>query len=241
MEVNSEKGFAKYSRFDNGKKDNETSLILSTESLNKVEPAKLVLAATENYNYPANGDDVKDFGFDSKMEVEGNQRKLGLKTLLGLSLAFLMVAAGLVAGLFIMDLKIQRLDQQNQNLVLDLKSGEETAHALNETIVKFKNHADKDLITVIQRGDVEAVRLFLEVGANANKKNDGQERPLFYAVRSKQYKIVELLIQNGADVNFRGKYNDTALLEACSRSNLMVVKVSFFFISQNHFCYFDHI
>ena len=32
MEVNSEKGFAKYSRFDNGKKDNETSLILSTES-----------------------------------------------------------------------------------------------------------------------------------------------------------------------------------------------------------------
>ena len=136
---------------------------------------------------------------------------------------------------------MQRLDQQNQNLVLDLKSGEETAHALNETIVKFKNHADKDLITVIQRGDVEAVKLFLEVGANANKKNDGQERPLFYAVRSKQYKIVELLIQNGADVNFRGKYNDTALLEACSRSNLMVVKVSFFFISQNHFCYFDHI
>ena len=110
MEVNAEKGFAKYSKLVQ-----ENVLEGPTE--------------TKNSNYPANVK-IEDFGLNFKRKIKGYQSKLGLKTLIGLSLTFLMIVSGLIAGLFIMNLKIQKsqhhIDQgfkaQNENILQFLTS-----------------------------------------------------------------------------------------------------------------------
>ena len=98
MEVNTQKGFAKYSKLveDNPKKDTEAQ-----ETVDKQKPEKLVLAWVEN-NSPPNA-----------KEKQGN---IGLKTLVGLSFVFLMIFTGFVAGLIVMDMKIKKLEYQNENL-----------------------------------------------------------------------------------------------------------------------------
>ena len=95
MEVNAEKGFAKYSKLieDNAKMDYEPSLILSQNGLS---------------NHPK----VKN----AQPKVN-SKTKVAFKTLIGLSSFLLLIVIGLVAGLFVMDMKIQRLNHQNQNLV----------------------------------------------------------------------------------------------------------------------------
>ena len=88
MEINAEKGFAKYSKLneDNPGKDNEIQ-----EGIIKQREENLVLMGFENNNLP-NG-----------KETQGN-----LKTLVGLTFFFLMIVTGLVAGLIVMDLKMKK-------------------------------------------------------------------------------------------------------------------------------------
>lgn len=51
-------------------------------------------------------------------------------------------------------------------------------------------------------GDLEVVKEFLAVGADVNSKNDrGRATPLRIAASKGFKKIVELLIENGADLN----------------------------------------
>ena len=49
-------------------------------------------------------------------------------------------------------------------------------------------------------GYSEIVELLLEIGVNANKKNTGL-RPLHYACDGGNLKIVEILLENGADID----------------------------------------
>ena len=115
MEVNAEQGVVKYSKLieDDATIDNEPSLILSQD-------------ATINHQI-----------------VKETQRKIGFKTLVGLSLVLLMIVTGLVVGLFVMDMKIQRLNHQNldlqarnQSLSYDLKNMKD---ALNISKVEIES------------------------------------------------------------------------------------------------------
>ena len=125
MEVNAEKGFAKYSKLVK-----ENVLEGTMDNQNKAE--------TKNNNYPANVK-IEDFGLNFKRKIKGYQSKLGLKTLIGLSLTFLMIVSGLIAGLFIMNLKIQKSQQQidqgfkaqNENILQFLTSN--ITDTLNKT------------------------------------------------------------------------------------------------------------
>ena len=102
MEVNAEKGFAKYSKLveDNPGKDNKTQEV---EAIDKQREEKLVLTWFENNNSP---------------KAKDTQGKIGLKTLVGLSFVFLMIVAGLVAGLIILSMENQELDQSISEILL---------------------------------------------------------------------------------------------------------------------------
>ena len=100
MEVNAEEGVVKYSKLieDNSIEDNA-----------KVDiAAAIILSQDAAINHPY----VKD-----ELQKVRSKTKVAFKTLVGLSLFLLMIVTGLVAGLFVMDKKIQRLNHQNQDLV----------------------------------------------------------------------------------------------------------------------------
>ena len=57
------------------------------------------------------------------------------------------------------------------------------------------------LMSAAADGDLMAIELLLQFGANVNARNEENEVPLGYACSWKQWQAAELLIDNGADVN----------------------------------------
>ena len=99
MEAISEKSFVKYSELiqGNAEKEDEIFLTSSQKSMDKLNVEKLDLAGIEN---------------NTNVKIKRSQKNFGLKTLVGLSLVFLMIVTGLIAGLLILNLKIQNLEQK---------------------------------------------------------------------------------------------------------------------------------
>ena len=83
MEVNAEKGFAKYSKLldDKVKKNNDISLILAQEIKEKQKTETFAPAIIENNKCKGNSKIEAN-----RIKSEVNQWKFGLKTLIGLSL-----------------------------------------------------------------------------------------------------------------------------------------------------------
>ena len=215
MEVNNEKCVVQFSKLieeQNVKRDNETTFVLSKETLDKIKAEVLVSAGLENNNHP---------------NIKRTEKKLGFKTLIGLSLAFLMIVAGLVSGLIMMDMEIQSLKHQNQDLTLQNENQTRDLVKFDKIMAVFKNHSDNGLIVETKKGDVEAVKIFLEVGADPNGKV-GDGRTLLYLAASRGYlEIAELLIQYGANVNARDhdyEYN-VPLYEAAIHNHTKLVEI----------------
>ena len=63
----------------------------------------------------------------------------------------------------------------------------------------------KDIWEAAKQGDIEAVKQYLDAGADVNAKDDDGDTPLIHAAsmmyRAENKEIVELLITKGADVN----------------------------------------
>ena len=57
------------------------------------------------------------------------------------------------------------------------------------------------LIYAVKRGNFEAVRLFIELGANVNLKSTRGNTALYFAVFNGEIEIIKLLIEAGADIN----------------------------------------
>ena len=70
------------------------------------------------------------FGVDLNLKIKGKQIKFGLKTLAGLLLATLMIVTGLIVGLTITSMDIQKLKHENQHLQQDLKTQKQIAKEL---------------------------------------------------------------------------------------------------------------
>ena len=60
------------------------------------------------------------------------------------------------------------------------------------------------LIEAIEKGDIEAVKQHIAVGADVNAKDRYGATPLHIATHLGHKETVELLIANGADVNAKG-------------------------------------
>ena len=101
MDVNIEKGFARYSKLleDNPMKGKAVCLILPQKHSDKKKVEKLVSGG------------------------KGTKQTINLKTVMGISFAFLMIVSGLIAGLFVMDMK-------NKKLLQNLKSQEKISQDL---------------------------------------------------------------------------------------------------------------
>jgi ankyrin repeat protein len=70
----------------------------------------------------------------------------------------------------------------------------------------------KDIWEAATEGDMEAVKQFIDEGADVNVKNKVGSTPLLYAAVQKE--IIELLIAKGADVNAKNNSGWTPLLMA---------------------------
>lgn len=68
----------------------------------------------------------------------------------------------------------------------------------------------KDIFEAIKNNDIEAVKTFLPEHANDKDQND--EQPLYYAISSVNEELLDLLIDNGADVNSTYGSNAVTLL-----------------------------
>ncbi|QOR35635.1 ankyrin repeat domain-containing protein [Clostridium sp. 'deep sea'] len=73
----------------------------------------------------------------------------------------------------------------------------------------------------IKQCDIGAVKLFIEDGFDVNIFDSKNKSLLYYAVDSESEEIVNLLIENGANINS----SDCPLEAACKRINLTIVKL----------------
>ena len=67
--------------------------------------------------------------------------------------------------------------------------------------------------TAVLKGDVEAVKKFIEYGANVNEKSNGMS-PLMIAARYNKVEIIKILLANGANLNLKDEKGFTALKHA---------------------------
>ena len=116
MEVNPENGFAKYSKLTE-----ENVLEETMDNQNKT--------LTGNNIHLANAK-IEDSGLEFKKKFQGNQDKFGTKALIGLSVSFLMIVTGLVAGLFILDSKNQTLANNLSRSQHQIVQNENLLHSL---------------------------------------------------------------------------------------------------------------
>jgi ankyrin repeat protein len=76
------------------------------------------------------------------------------------------------------------------------------------TVDKVDMNDTAPLFGAIEKGDLETVQLLLEYGIDPNA-GDG-DTAVIYACGMGQTEIAEALMEAGADVNFRGRYGETA-------------------------------
>ena len=87
------------------------------------------------------------------------------------------------------------------------------------------------LLEASDHGNVDQVRLFLELGANANhaninSNNYGYEiQPIHLAAKNGYLEIAKLLLLNGANVNAKDAAHQTPLHFAASRGNFEIAKL----------------
>ena len=292
MDVNIEKGFARYSKLleDNPMKGKAVCLILPQKHSDKKKVEKLVSGG------------------------KGTKQTINLKTVMGISFAFLMIVSGLIAGLFVMDMKnkkllqnlksqektsqdlkaknqelafdldymtnalstsdteigslrqdIQNLIVRNQKLIRHIKSKNlslETYRLLhqncskeqemsktliedlkiqNQNLTKDLNKIDsakeslihfipdgskqRMLLEASESGNVDHVRLFLELGANVNGTNGLKNKALHNATENGHIEVIKLLLQNGADINAYNSHLKTPLYLAVEKEQLEIIKL----------------
>lgn len=68
--------------------------------------------------------------------------------------------------------------------------------------VNISNVAISSFCKAIMNGDVEAVKKLIELGEDVNQKSLGMA-PVHFAARYNKAEILEVLIDNGADLNVR--------------------------------------
>lgn len=92
---------------------------------------------------------------------------------------------------------------------------DETTPEMAQNVLKLRGYkfTEPDFFRAINLEDAVAVRGFLQAGINPNAKNDKGETALIYAIRNKDPKITELLVEK-ADLNMRDDNGNTPLYAA---------------------------
>lgn len=95
-----------------------------------------------------------------------------------------------------------------------------------EVSLSFEEFEDLNdaLIKAIQKDNLDKVKGLVEKGADVDCCGP-EGCTLELAIKKKRKKVVELLIEEGADVNRANFENWTPLMEACAQSNLEMVEI----------------
>lgn len=80
-------------------------------------------------------------------------------------------------------------------------------------------------ISSAEKGDIEAVKLFLAAGMNPNVTNSEGWTALIHAVSGENIPLINLLIKAGVDVNEKGIYDSTVLSWAATRGNKKIAEI----------------
>lgn len=99
------------------------------------------------------------------------------------------------------------------------------AIASGEDINKYLTSGATFLHQAILAGDVDAVRLLLEAGADPSVQDKTSNPPLHLACMHGHPAIVRLLLEYGADVNVRGRWGETPLYWACTNKTSEIASI----------------
>lgn len=85
----------------------------------------------------------------------------------------------------------------------------------------------RSLTDAVKKGDLKAVKKFIEKGADVNMPDEDGYLPIHYAASIGDIEILKLLIEKGADVNAKKKYfyPETPLCLASEKGKAEVVKL----------------
>src|SRR5713226_5507731 len=95
--------------------------------------------------------------------------------------------------------------------------------AIVSALPKFKEQRQRYFTQATMDGSLSRMRLLHFAGANINARSNGR-MPLFIAAGEGRSDVVRYLLTEGADVNAREKFGDTALTEATYYGHVALVK-----------------
>lgn len=95
--------------------------------------------------------------------------------------------------------------------------------AIVGSLPKFKERRQRYFASAATAGSVPRMQLLHLAGANVNSRG-AMGTPLFLAAGEGRLNAVRYLLDEGADVNLRGEYGNTALTEAAYYGHLSVIK-----------------
>lgn len=94
------------------------------------------------------------------------------------------------------------------------------------TDVNTKDKNDKNLLLIAtEHNDLRMAKLLVSNGANVNQQDKRLDSPFLLAGASGQTEFVKLFLANGARFDLFNRYNGTALIPACERGHIEVVKI----------------
>ncbi|MHC2990496.1 ankyrin [Pontibacter sp. HJ8] len=105
---------------------------------------------------------------------------------------------------------------------------------LNVVAKALKNGADVNaidhqkrslLLLATQNNDLKMAQLLVAKGADVNQQDIIKDSPFLYAGAAGQTQFVKLYLEHGARFDVFNRYNGSALIPACERGHLEVVKL----------------
>jgi ankyrin repeat protein len=86
-------------------------------------------------------------------------------------------------------------------------------------------YSESSFVECAKKGDIDAVKLFLDEGMNINAANKRGQTALIRAAEYQQGEVVTMLLENGAVVDkVGGRYARTPLMEAAGTGNCVIIK-----------------
>ncbi|WP_439585043.1 ankyrin repeat domain-containing protein [Dyadobacter bucti] len=94
------------------------------------------------------------------------------------------------------------------------------------TDVETKDENSKSLLLIAtEANDLEMARLLTAHGADVNRQDNRLDSPFLLAGASGQTEFVKLFLSKGARFDVFNRYNGTALIPACERGHVEVVRI----------------
>jgi hypothetical protein len=111
-------------------------------------------------------------------------------------------------------------------LIMDAarRHNEELLHYLADIKgINYANEGKTALFWLAGEGDIRSVKLLIKAGAHVNAFKSGVASPLMHAAFRNRLEIVQLLVQNGAVINYTDADGDSALSLAEAEGHTEVV------------------